>query len=141
MDKHAPEKLDSFFHKEKYQKKNNKTIGQIDKLKKYTNAGNKSNDKLTISDKQISREQRYIKNLDIDNLVARLTEQGLLMEQYQDWYFKVCHTLGTGFVAAQAEIAIMKGNNPQALFHFLINKAMNKSIDAYLPRFNNKTKN
>lgn len=136
----SPQSINELFHKEKYQKKNNMTKGQIDNLEKYANLGNKSNVDLTIPDKLISREARYIKNIEIDTLIERLASQGLLLEKYEAWYFKVCHTLGVAFVSIQADKALNQGRNPQALFHFLINKAMNKSNDPFMPRFSEISK-
>lgn len=130
--------LNELFHKEKYQKKNNMTTGQIDNLKKYTDVNDVSIDKSAIQttdDKQIKRELKYQANIHIDETVERLASAGLLLEQYQEWYFKSCHTLGAARVAAMADKALTIGKNPQALFHFMLNKEMNKALGG-LPRFN-----
>lgn len=141
MDSQTQSMSEILFHKEKKQKKNNKTTGQIDKLKKYTTSGELSNgkrDNYGATDKQIKREANFIKNISIDETLQRLTSAGLLHEEYRDWYAKCLHTLGVSFVTAQADMAFNKGKNPQALFHFLLNKAMNKANDPYMPRFNRR---
>lgn len=125
------------FHKEKNQKKYNKTKGQNDKLKEYGTDGNKSTDKLSTDDKQIRREAKYLKNIHIDKCYEDLLRMGLITsEGYQAWWCGVMHKLGTGFVMAQADLALKNGRNPAALFHFQINKAMNKHDDPFMPRFN-----
>lgn len=125
------------FHKEKNQKKNNKAIGQIDKLKEYGTKGTKSTDKLTTSDYQIKREARYLKNIHIDECYERLIRMELITNSnYQAWWSGAMHKLGTQYVMAQADLALKNGKNPPALFHFLINKAINKHEDKYTPRFN-----
>lgn len=129
--------LDELFHKEKYQKKNNMATGQIDNLKKYGNETNTSIGKSSnqpTPDKLIKREANFIKNIHIDDTISKLKIAGLLMTGYDGWYAQCLHTLGVAYVSAQADIALNKGKNPQALFHFLINKAMNKSSDPYGPR-------
>ena len=133
---------DIFIHKEKKQKKNNKTNGQIDNLKKYSTNGNKSTDKLATDGKQIRREANYIKNIHIDETYERLKMVGLINDdKYKAWWCGVMHTLGVAFVTAQAEHAQIYAkdpSNPAPLFHFLINKAVNKSQDPFAPRFNKR---
>lgn len=127
------------FHKEKKQKKNNKTKGHIDNLRGYDTQGNKSIDELATDDKQIRREANYIKNIHIDETIALLKSTGLITdEKYNAWWAKVCHTLGASFVRDQANLCLNRRDvrNPQALFHFLINKEMNKRNDPFMPRFN-----
>lgn len=133
------ESLGEVFHKERSKEKNNKTKGQYDNLKGYTTSGDKAIDKLATDDKQIQREANYIKNIHIDETIKLLKSVGLVMDnKYDAWWAKVCHTLGSSFVRDQANMCLNKREvrNPQALFHFLINKEMNKSNDPYMPRFN-----
>ena len=128
--------LGGVFHKEKNQKKYNKTRGQVDKLKEYGNMSTKSTGKLTTSDKQIRREAKYLKNIHIDEAYQRLLKMELITNTaYEAWWCGAMHKLGVQFVMAQADLAMKKGRNPAALFHFQINKAMNKSVDPYMPRF------
>lgn len=133
-----PIKIGDVIHKEKNQKKNNKTTGQYDKLKKYSKDGNSSTDKSTVSERQIKREAKYIKNLHIDSTYERLKAANLIEnDQYKAWWCHVMHTLGASFVIAQAELSMKNArdpSNPAPLFHFLINKAMNKAKDPYSPR-------
>jgi hypothetical protein len=138
VDSHnKPVHISDLFHKEKNQKKNNKTKGQYDKLEKYSTDGKKSTDKLTTSDKQIKREAKYLKNIHIDTCYEQLLQMGLITsEGYQAWWCGVMHKLGTSFVMAQADLAIKNGRNPAALFHFQINKAINRQADPFMPRFN-----
>lgn len=128
------------FHKEKNQKKYNKTTGQYDKLKGYGTDGNKSTDKLATDDKQIRREANYLKNIHIDKAYEDLLRMNMITNpKYQAWYCKCLHTLGVTFVMAQAQQAQKNArdqDNPAPLFHFLINKAMNKADDPFMPRFN-----
>lgn len=125
------------FHKEKNQKKYNKTKGQIDNLEKYGTEGKMSRDKLATGERQIKREAKYMKNIHIDSCYDKLVQMGLITsENYQAWWCGVMHKLGTAFVMAQADLALKNGRNPAALFHFQINKAMNKAVDPYMPRFN-----
>lgn len=130
--------INEVFHKEKNQKKNNKTKGQYDKLKKYGNDDELSSGKLT-TDKLIKREALYMKNIRIDKAYESLLRMNVITEgKNRDWYFKCLHKLGVTFVMAQAELSLKNSrdkNNPGALFHFLINKEMNRSIDPYMPRF------
>ena len=131
------ESISEVFHKEKNQKNYNKTKGQYDKLKEYGTDGNSSIGKLATDDKQIKREAKYLKNIHIDKCYEDLLRMNLITsEGYQAWWCGVMHKLGTGFVMAQADLAIKNGRNPAALFHFQINKAMNKADDPYMPRFN-----
>lgn len=128
------------FHKEKNQKKNNKTTGQYDNLKKYGKAGTLSTVKsTTCSDKLIKREANYLKNIHIDQCYDQLFNMGLITNSnYKAWYCGVMHKLGVTFVMAQADQAIKNArdrNNPAPLFHFLINKALNKHDDPFMPRF------
>jgi hypothetical protein len=127
-------------HKEKNQKKYNKTKGQVDKLKGYGKQGTKSTDKFATDDKQIRREANYLKNIHIDKAYEDLLRMNLISDtKYQAWYCKCLHTLGVTFVMAQADQAMKNArdrDNPAPLFHFLINKAMNKAADPYMPRFN-----
>ena len=136
----AFDQIGDVIHKEKNQKKHNKTIGQVDNLKKYTSHDNKSMDNLTTAEQQIKREAKYLKNLHLDEVYQGLLMKGLISdERYEAWYFKCLHTLGPVFVLAQADRALRNARdprNPAPLFHFLLNKAMNKSIDPTLPRFN-----
>lgn len=134
------ESIGELFHKEKKQKKYNKTKGQYDNLKKYGNQGTLSTDKLTTSERQIQREACYLKNIHIDKCYEQLIMMNLITNpDYRAWWCSVMHKLGTAFVMAQADLAI-KGardkSNPAPLFHFLINKEMNKAGDPYIPRFN-----
>ena len=136
-----PEPLSKILiHKEKKQKKNNKTTGQIDNLEKYTTPGDLSTGqsaKVSQSDKLISREANYMKNLRIDELYDRLVQNELIMDhKYKAFWCGAIHRLGCAFVEAQAEHALQHGKSPAALFHFLINKQLNKSNDPYSPRFN-----
>lgn len=128
------------FHKERTKEINNKATGQYDKLKGYGNQGTKSTDKLSTDDKQIRREANYLKNIHIDKAYEDLLRMNLITNtQYQAWYCKCLHTLGVAFVMAQAHLAMKNArdqDNPAPLFHFLLNKAMNKSIDPFMPRFN-----
>lgn len=125
------------FHKEKNQKKNNKARGQIDKLKEYGTEGTKSTGKKTTGESQIKREANYLKNIHIDTCYERLVRMELITNSnYQAWWCGAMHKLGTGYVMAQADLAMKNGKNPPALFHFLINKAVNKRDDPYMPRFN-----
>lgn len=125
-------------HKEKNQKKYNKTKGQYDKLKGYGNDDTKSRDKLT-TDKLLQREARYMKNIHIDKAYENLIKAKCITEDSnRNWYFKCLHTLGVTFVMAQADQACKNARdkeNPAPLFHFLLNKAMNRHIDAHMPRF------
>lgn len=134
------ETLDKFSTKERSKEKYNKTNGQIDKLKGYTTPNRSSSrhsDNLPTADKQIKREANFLKNIHIDEAYLKLKSVGLITDdKYQAWWCGAMHTLGVSYVHAQAEIALSKGNNPQALFHFLVNKAINKSTDPHLPRFN-----
>jgi len=131
-----PESIDQLFHKEKNQKKYNKTIGHYDKVKKYTNDNLKSSDKSTTSDKLIRREANYLKNIHIDKAFENLLRMELISDtKYRAWWCGVLHKLGVAFVMVQADLAIKNGKNPAALFHFMINKELNKSIDPYMPRF------
>jgi len=127
-------------HKEKNQKKNNKTTGQVDNLEKYTTPSGLSNsqsDKGSQPDKVIKREANYIKNLAIDDMYDRLIQLELVMDhKYKAFWCGAIHTLGTSFVDAQAAHALQYGKKPAALFHFLINKQLNKQNDPYGPRLN-----
>lgn len=131
------ESISEVFHKEKNQKKYNKTKGQYDKVKKYGIEGTKSRDNLSTDDKQIRREANYMKNLHIDKAYDDLLRMELISNpNYRAWWCGVLHTLGVTFVMTEADKALKNGKNPPALFHFLINKAMNKASDPYMPRFN-----
>jgi len=131
------ESIAEVFHKEKNQKKYNKTRGQNDKLKEYGIDCTKSTGKLSTDDKQIRREANYLKNIHIDKCYEDLLRMNLITdERYQAWWCGVMHKLGTSFVMAQADLAIKNGRNPAALFHFQINKAINKQQDPWMPRFN-----
>lgn len=138
MDSHnKPVHISDLFHKEKNQKKNNKTKGQYDKLEKYGNPDKVSSDKLTTSERQLKREAKYMKNLHIDHCYEQLINMGLITsEGYQKFWCGALHKLGTSFVMAQADLAIKEGRVPAALFHFQINKALNKQADPFMPRFN-----
>lgn len=136
-----PESLREVIHKERSKEKNNKTKGHIDNLRGYDTRGKKSTDDLATDDKQIQREANYIKNIHIDETIQLLKSVGLVNdEKYNAWWAKVCHTLGASFVRDQANLCINRRDvrNPQALFHFLINKEMNKRNDPFMPRFNRK---
>lgn len=131
------ESIGEVFHKESSKEKYNKTRGQYDKLKEYGTSGTKSIDKLAPGDKQIQREAKYMKNIHIDKCYDDLVRMGLITsENYQAWWCGVMHKLGTSFVMVQADLALKNGRNPAALFHFQINKAVNKHEDPYMPRFN-----
>lgn len=142
MDSHnKPQHIADLFHKEKNQKKNNKTKGQHDKLRKYGNKDELSTAKST-TDKMIRREAKFLKNIHIDSCYEKLRSAGLISndahDRWRDWYFKAIHTLGPVFVEAQAQRALNGArdpSNPAPLFHFLINKEMNKASDPYMPRF------
>lgn len=127
-------------HKEKNQKKYNKTTGQHDNLKKYSTADNSSRGNLATDDKQIRREANYMKNLHIDAAYQSLIRMNLVTDpKYEAWWCGVLHKLGVQFVMAQADKAIKNARdpeNPSPLFHFLINKAMNQVKDPFMPRFN-----
>lgn len=127
-------------HKEKKQKKNNKTSGQIDNLRGYHNDNQSASGQLAnqpTSDKLIRREANYMKNIHIDSTYERLKSVGLVMDdKYKAFWCGAIHKLGVAFVTAQADIALNKGNNPAALFHFLINKQLNEKQDPFMPRFN-----
>lgn len=143
MDNQPAPVSEILFHKEKKQKKNNKTNGQIDNLKKYTKPSGKSSsqiDNQPTPDKLIKREANYIKNLHIDQAYERLRSVGLITDdKYQAWWCGTMHTLGVSFVMAQAEHCLTKREvkRPAGLFHHLINKAINKSQDPMMPRFKN----
>lgn len=132
------ESIGQVIHKEKNQKKYNKTTGQIDNLKGYGNPDTKSSGKLT-TDKLIKREANYLKNIAIDKAFNDLLRMNMITDiKYQGWYCKCLHTLGVAFVMAQAHLAAKNAKNPDnpaPLFHFLINKEMNKAIDPYMPKF------
>lgn len=123
-------------HKEKKQKKYNKTTGQIDNLKKYGNLDTLASDKLTTSDhRRIAREARYMKHLDIDNCYDSLRGRGLIADdKYRGWWCGSIAKLGVSYTLAQADLALKNGKNPPALFHFLINKRINGVIDRFSPR-------
>ncbi len=124
-------------HKEKNQKKYNKTKGQYDKVKKYGIDGTMSTDKLATDDKQIRREANYMKNLHIDKAFDDLLRMELISDiKYRAWWCGTLHKLGVTFVMVQADLALKNGKNPAALFHFLINKEINRVTDEYMPRFN-----
>ena len=124
-------------HKEKNQKKYNKTKGQYDKVKKYGIEGTMSTDKLATDDKQIRREANYMKNLHIDKAFDDLLRMELISDiKYRAWWCGTLHKLGVTFVMVQADLALKNGKNPAALFHFLINKEINRVTDEYMPRFN-----
>lgn len=124
-------------HKEKKQKKYNKTKGQYDKVKKYGIDGDMSTGKLATDDKQIKREANYMKNLHIDKAFEDLLRMELISDiKYRAWWCGTLHKLGVTFVMVQADLALKNGKNPAALFHFLINKEINKANDPYMPRFN-----
>lgn len=126
-------------HKESSKEITTKTTGQIDNLEKYTKPTRKSNsqsDKGSQPDKVIAREANYIKNLAIDELYERLVSLELVMDhKYKAFWCGAIHTLGCAYVEAQANHALQYGKKPAALFHFLINKQLNKSSDPYMPRF------
>lgn len=126
-------------HKERSKEITTETTGQVDNLEKYTKPNRKSNrqsDKGSQPDKTIAREANYIKNLAIDELYERLVSIELVMDhKYKAFWCGAIHTLGTSFVEAQANHALQYGKKPAALFHFLINKALNKQADPYMPRF------
>jgi hypothetical protein len=129
------------FHKEKNQKKNNITTGQYDNLRGYNTHQALSTDNLSTDDKQIRREARLLKNIHIDHALERLRSAGFVNEGYDAWYCKVMHSLGVPKVEALAQISLDKcraGSTPQALFHFLLNKELNKVTDPYMPRFNKR---
>ena len=127
--------------KEKNQKKNNKTTGHSDTVRKYTTNDDLASGKSTTDDRVIKREARYIKNLHIETCYDKLRSAGLIDDQrhdrWRDWYFKVIHTLGTSMIMALANTAMTAARdpkNPAPLFHFLINKEMNRKKDPYAPR-------
>lgn len=136
-------KTHKFSTKERSKEKNNKAKGQIDNLKKYANPSTESSgelDTLATADKQIKREANYLKNIHIDEAYERLKLLGLITnrdDQYRAWWCGVMHKLGVAFVMAQADQATKNAtSSPPGLFHFLINKAINKLDDSNLPRFN-----
>lgn len=120
--------LSDIIHKEKKQKKNNKAKGQLDNLDKIRQPAAKVNTKKATEDKQIRREAQFIKNIHIDELLGKLYEQDLLRKKYHNWYAKCIHQLGVTFVRAQADKCLNDEGvrNPQALFHFLLNKEMSR---------------
>lgn len=136
------ESLAEVFHKEKKQKKNNMSKGQIDKLGKYAKSSNESigkNDNLATDDKQIRREANYIKNIHIDDTWERLLSNGLVNEKDRGFWCGAMHLLGVSYVIQQADDALSVTNpkrNPQGYFHFMVNKAINAKKDKYMPRFN-----
>lgn len=134
------DQLGDFIHKERSKEKYNKTTGHIDNLEKYSNRTAKSNGKSvkrSQSDKLIQREANYLKNNQIDLLYDQLIKCELIMDhKYKAFWCGAMHKLGTAFVEAQANQAMQYGNNPAALFHFLINKELNKRKDPYGPRLN-----
>lgn len=135
-----PEQIQHVIHKEKYQKKYNKTIGHYDNLKKYTNDNEMSiakTDNQPTPDKLIKREANYIKNIHIDDAYSKLLIAGLVNDKYKGFWCGAIHTLGVSFVMAQAELCLSKQDvrNPIGLFHFLINKQLNKQADPHMPRF------
>jgi hypothetical protein len=129
-------------HKESSKEITTETTGQIDNLKKYSKRQSKStrqSDKGSQPDKVIAREANYIKNLAIDDLYDRLVSLELVMDhKYKAFWCGAIHTLGTSFVEAQAHHALQYGKSPAALFHFLVNKALNKSSDPLMPRFKSR---
>ena len=133
------ESIGQVIHKEKNQKKYNKTKGQYDKLKGYGTSDTKSSDKLATTDKLIKREANYLKNIAIDKAYEDLLRMNCINEgKNRNWYFKSIHTLGVAFVMAQAQQACKNARdpeNPAPLFHFLLNKAINKHEDPFMPRF------
>lgn len=136
LDKHK------FSTKERSKEKNNKARGQFDNLKKYANPSTKSSGEsgtLATADKLIKREANYLKNIHIDEAYQKLKLMGLITnrdDQYQAWWCGVMHKLGVAFVMAQADQATKNATtSPAGLFHFLINKAINKLDDPNLPRF------
>lgn len=134
--------LNEVFHKEKNQKKYNKTTRQIDKLGGYNNNANESisqKDKLATGDKQIRREANYIKNIHIDDTWSRLESNGLVNGKDRRFWCGAMHLLGVSFVMQQADDALSvtcPKHNPPGYFHFMINKAINEKKDKYMPRFN-----
>lgn len=131
--------IGDIIHKEKNQKKYNKTTRQIDDSKKYGKGVDSSIDNSKLN-KQLAREARFMKNIHIENAYESLLKMNVIpKDEYRDWYFKCLHTLGVTYVLAQAEISLKKSRdpqNPRPLFHFLINKAMNKATDPFMPRVN-----
>ena len=133
------ESLKQVFHKEKNQKKYNTTTGQIDNMRGYNTTSKNTIDKSATDDKQIKREANLLKNIAIDQALERLRSVGLVNGGYDAWYCQQMHSLGIAKVTALAQTAIDKcraGKHPAALFHFLLNKEVNKAADPYMPRFN-----
>lgn len=136
-------KYNGVIHKEKNQKKNNITTGQIDNLIGYDTTAQPStrkSDEFATDDKQLKREARMLMNIHIDEALERLRSVGFINEGYDSWYCKVMHSLGVAKVTALADRAlntpIRPGSTSAALFHFLLNKEYNKATDPYMPRFN-----
>lgn len=128
------ESVGDFIHKEKKQKKNNKTIGQVDNLIRV--AQQVKSDKHEIQpDKLLQREAKYMKNNHIDRLIERLMESHLITEKYKNFYAGCAHELGVSKVTEIMIKSLDQGHNPPALFHFLINKELNSKRDQYSPRF------
>lgn len=100
----------------------------MDKLDKILDQSTKVNSLPTeaTSQKRQRRRASFNKNERIDQLLERLMNADLLMEDYWKWYASAIHQLGTTFVQAQATIALEQGRNPRALFHWLINKELDK---------------
>lgn len=128
--------------KERSKENNNKAKGQLDNLKKYANASTKSSgelDNLATADKLIKREAKYLKNIHIDEAYTKLKLMGLITnrdDKYQAWWCGVMHKLGVAYVMAQADQATKNAtSSPAGLFHFLINKQLNKLDEPHLPRF------
>lgn len=138
--------------KEKNQKKNNKATGHSDTVEKYSKDGTMSSMKSArlateakgqdgVADRVLKREARYIKNLHIDACYDKLRSAQLIDDDrhatWRDWYFKVIHTLGASMVMSLANYALTESrdpSNPRPLFHYLINKEMNRKKDLYAPR-------
>ena len=111
-------------------------------MKRYTKPGDlatRKSDNLATDDKQIQREANYIKNINIDSTYERLKSYELIMDDtYKAFWCGAMHKLGVAYVEAQAHHAMTHGRAPAALFHFLINKALNAKDDPYMPRFNKR---
>jgi hypothetical protein len=125
----GPEHISSVFHKEKKQKKNKETNGQIDNLRGYHTPYQSVNRQMATDDKQIKRDANLYKNIHIDESLEKLRAAGLLNEGYDAFYCKVMHQIGVAKMSALAQISIDRvrpGNHPAQLFHFLINKELGK---------------
>jgi hypothetical protein len=137
----STESIGEVIHKEKKQKKYNKTTGHFDNLEKYTNDNAESmgqSDKMATSHQQIKREANYMKNIHIDTVYSQLRVAGLITnDKYKAWWCGTMHKLGVEHVKMQADRCLNGSDvkNPPWLFHHLINRELNRVTDPFMPRF------